>query len=493
MSASSLKKYWLAAGLCGLLFVFLLLARSGMIVFPEKEPAGSGLPDQPPLAGRETWMKVLHQGKKIGYSHTRFTPADTGYRLRETLRMKVTALEQVHRVRLDLTARLHPDLSLDTFESRLDSGGMTFTAAGTVKNEEIEITTTTAGQTRSTRIAVPTPVYPAAGIMERLRGRPLSPGQTMTMTVFDPASLAPVPVRLTVGKRQTIRIRDKDRTAFRLRLSVKGLSQEAWIDKNGNILKQSGLMGMTLVKTDKQGALTGPSGASGDIAALVALPVDTALPDPAGLQRLTVAITGIDTRRLELSGGRQRLENGRLTITRESLDEEAAAESPGTCPGDLAPDMLIQSDHPDIRNLAADITAGIDSDRKKADRLVNWVYRNIDKQPVVSLPSALATLASRQGDCNEHAALLAALTRAAGIPARVETGLVYLEGRFYYHAWNRLYLDRWVTADASRGQLPADVTHIRLIEGDLSRMLDLLPVIGRMQLEIIDFSSRPDK
>ena len=493
MSASPMKKYWLAAGLCGVFFVFLLLARSGMIVFPEKKPAGSAPPDPPPLAGRETWMKVLHQGKKIGYSHTRFTPTKTGYRLQETLRMDVTALGSAHRVRLDLTARLHPDLSLHTFESRLDSGGMTFTAAGAVKKEKIEMTTTTAGQTRSTRIPVPTPVYPAAGILERLRSRPLSPGQTMTMTVFDPASLSPMPVRLTVGEKQTIRIMGKDRTAFRLRLNVKGLTQEAWVDKNGSILKESGLMGMTLVKTDKQGALTGPSGASGDITALVSLPVDTALPDPAGLRQLTVIISGVDTRHLDLTGGRQQMANGRLTITRESLEAAAPPVSPDRRPGDLAPDMLIQSDHPDIRNLAADITADIDTARKKAERLVNWVYRNIDKQPVVSLPNALATLASRQGDCNEHAVLLAALSRAAGIPARVETGLMYLEGRFYYHAWNRLYLDRWVTADASRGQLPADVTHIRLIEGDLNRMLDLLPVIGRMRLQVVDFSPRPDK
>ena len=64
------------------------------------------------------------------------------------------------------------------------------------------------------------------------------------------------------------------------------------------------------------------------------------------------------------------------------------------------------------------------------------MYQNIQKRPVLSVPNALETLRNRVGDCNEHAVLLAALARAAGIPAQVEAGLVYQKGRFYYHAWN---------------------------------------------------------
>jgi transglutaminase-like putative cysteine protease len=90
------------------------------------------------------------------------------------------------------------------------------------------------------------------------------------------------------------------------------------------------------------------------------------------------------------------------------------------------------------------------------------------------------------GDCNEHAMLLAALARAAGIPARVEAGLVYMKGRFYYHAWNLLFLGRWVTADAVFGQLPADVTHLRLVTGSMQQQLDLAAVIGNITIDVID-------
>jgi transglutaminase-like putative cysteine protease len=107
---------------------------------------------------------------------------------------------------------------------------------------------------------------------------------------------------------------------------------------------------------------------------------------------------------------------------------------------------------------------------------------------VLSIPNALETLTHRVGDCNEHAVLLAALARAAGIPTQIEAGLVYLRGRFYYHAWNALFLGKWITADAVMGKMPADVTHIRLVRGEADRQIDLMGVIGQLQLEIVDTS-----
>ena len=151
----------------------------------------------------------------------------------------------------------------------------------------------------------------------------------------------------------------------------------------------------------------------------------------------------------------------------------------------LRPGPFIQSDDEKIRALAQKIVADQSAAVNKARRLVDWVYRNIDKRPVLSLPDALSTLQNRVGDCNEHAVLLAALARAAGIPCRIEAGLVYLKGRFYYHAWNLVYVGRWITVDAVYNQVPADVSHIRLVTGSGSRQLDLMGVIGKLQLKVI--------
>ena len=112
--------------------------------------------------------------------------------------------------------------------------------------------------------------------------------------------------------------------------------------------------------------------------------------------------------------------------------------------------------------------------------------QNIEKRPVLSLPDALSTLENRVGDCNEHAVLLAALARAAGIPCRIEAGLVYMKERFYYHAWNLVYLGRWITVDALFGQIPADVSHIRFVTGSPRQQLDLMGIIGKVKIRVIN-------
>jgi len=82
--------------------------------------------------------------------------------------------------------------------------------------------------------------------------------------------------------------------------------------------------------------------------------------------------------------------------------------------------------------------------------------------------------------------LAVALLRAAGIPAQPEAGLVYLRGRFYYHAWCVLHLGRWITADAVFNQFPADVTHIRLIRGESDEQINLMGIIGKIKLEVLE-------
>jgi transglutaminase-like putative cysteine protease len=154
----------------------------------------------------------------------------------------------------------------------------------------------------------------------------------------------------------------------------------------------------------------------------------------------------------------------------------------------LKPGPFIQSDNQKIRDLAREILKG-EPDAPpltRARKLLDWVYTHIKKRPVLSLPDALSTLENRVGDCNEHAVLLAALARAAGIPTRIEAGLVYLKGRFYYHAWNLMYLGKWITADSLFGQLPADVSHLRFATGSPEQQLDIMGIIGKIQLAVIE-------
>ena len=106
---------------------------------------------------------------------------------------------------------------------------------------------------------------------------------------------------------------------------------------------------------------------------------------------------------------------------------------------------------------------GITGARARAERLTRYVNALLDKKPTVSLPSAREVLRTKVGDCNEHTALYVAMARAAGIPARIAVGLVFVrgvQGAFYYHAWPEVYLDEgngrgmWLPVDPDAQPVP---------------------------------------
>jgi transglutaminase-like putative cysteine protease len=105
----------------------------------------------------------------------------------------------------------------------------------------------------------------------------------------------------------------------------------------------------------------------------------------------------------------------------------------------------------------------------------------------MSIPSAREVLKMRAGDCNEHAALFTAFARSLGIPARICGGIVYSRGSFYYHAWDEVFLQDWISVDPLMNQFPADATHIKLVEGDLDKQLPLLGLLGKLKVEVVEY------
>ena len=117
------------------------------------------------------------------------------------------------------------------------------------------------------------------------------------------------------------------------------------------------------------------------------------------------------------------------------------------------------------------------------------MHENLTQEPSLTVPSARDVLRARRGDCNEHAVLVAALLRAAGLPARLVAGAVYAGDGFYYHAWDELWLGRWVSADAVFAQLPVDATHVKLVDGGPERQVELAAVLGRLAFATVGAGS----
>jgi hypothetical protein len=285
----------------------------------------------------------------------------------------------------------------------------------------------------------------------------------------------------------------KSQNMTKLSIDFMGARQYVWLDEKGRVIREEGMMGLALERTTREAALQGlnlTDAAGVDMTAWASVASNIPIQRPVELDLLKLKIKHIDPRRFFLDGGRQTYRNDILTIQKERLAKmEGEFDAPDVISRKalLRSTPFVQAEHPHIRAALKHIVADLDPPVVKMQKIVRWVYHHLEKQPVLSISNALETLALRKGDCTEHAVLVAALGRAAAIPVTIETGLMYQKGRFYYHAWNVFYLDalnRWITADAVFDQVPADVTHIRFVRGEFEEQLDLIGLLGRLQLEI---------
>lgn len=182
---------------------------------------------------------------------------------------------------------------------------------------------------------------------------------------------------------------------------------------------------------------------------------------------------------------------------------------------DLNASPMLDSSDPKIKELAVTALRNVPanaSQAAKAEALRRFVYQYIDKKDLsVGFASAGEVARTGQGDCTEHAVLLAALLREQGIASRTVSGLVYVdefeghEGIFGYHMWTRAWLKtgqgsgegqaaagHWADLDATLDPDKAfDATHIALGSSSMSQgimandMLVLAPVMGRLTIEPI--------
>lgn len=438
-------------------------------------------------AAEDEWTGIYMQGSKIGFGHYRAVPEAGGLRIEETSVLRLTVLDREQTVQVTVSGVAADDLSLQRFDVALTSDLGTFAARGRVDDRGLELDVTTAGQTSSQRVPLDRPLYlPAAARARLIRGE-LREGRTLTLQVFDAAAMQHQPMTMRVVGRETLTEHGIAVPTWKVRESFRGMESEVWLDEHGRTVRERGPMGLEARRESPADAVaTGWGGAPLDLMGAVAVPVAD-IRDPRGRDHLRLRLAGTAGVAIP-SDARQHGEGADWIIRREAVPT-ATYRLPydgEQWRGELQPTMFMQSDHPQVR-AAARAAVGDETDpRAAAERLRRWVHDELEQRPAATLPNALQVLQTRAGDCNEHAVLYAALARAVGLPARVVAGLVYQNDAFLYHAWDEVWLgEGWVSVDAIFDQMPADVTHLKLVEGGPEAHAALVPLIGRLSIRVL--------
>lgn len=453
---------------------------------------------EPGRASREfdTWMGIYPAAtgdNRIGFVHSVSTPTTRGgiggAQLELTVKLATTMLNAPTEIAITGTAWIPDDTGLADFSLKIRSFGHVMRVSGHVGDEALKLEIETAGERFPIEFPVGRDLLLSGGMGTTTMNLPvLEVGEKVLIDAFDPLTLSTGKAHIECVGLATVQAAGRPVDTKIMTATLSGITSKFWVTPEEEIVRIETPYGFTLRKITREEALgaLGPGGAEELINMMAVKP--RGLKPFRGAARMKIRLTGIASDIAPPSDDlQQRLEDGIYLI--QSPEAPWAEESGGEDLNEyLKGDPFVQVGHPRIAEQALDILGTLDDPWERALALYQWVYDSIEKTIVLSFPSALEVLDVRQGDCNEHTVLYAALSRTAGIPTRIAIGVVWsdtLQG-FYYHAWPEVHVGRWIPVDPTLGQPIADATHIKLLTGNIEAWPQLVPYLGRLNVEVLE-------
>jgi hypothetical protein len=452
----------------------------------------------------DTWMTVLLDGRKIGNMHmTRrveanhvvSTQALTVELSRAGIKVGLSSRET------DTETRQGKPLA---FESRSSISGIENVVRGTIHDDKCDVTTEIGGDRQQRTIDWPRGALLSEGLRLAESRTALKRGESYTELAFQAESVDAVEVVTTVGEAEQVDLPQGRRKLVRVEQLIKlpgaPTTTTAWVDDDQDAKKMTmQLMGYELTMLACSQSCAQAPNQSADILTHALAPAPAGL-TPDDLQHGVVihvsptqeqaelSFAATDEQRVSKSGSGFDLRIAPVTNA-SPLDTESKPVA-----SDSKPNAWLQSDAPEVRKLAAQGIGDAKEPLAQMQNLETFVRGFIrNKNLSVGYASALEVAKNPEGDCTEHAVLLAALGRSVGIPTRVVDGLAYtnhyagVDHVFVPHAWAQAWINgKWQSFDAAL--MGFDAGHIALSvgDGDPWRFFAGLDSLGRMKIDSIE-------
>jgi len=475
-------------------------------------PASRGQEDAELLVDRELWYQVEIQEEPAGWMMTR--EGRRGEHLVTESRTHLEFTRSTAVVAVDMESRFVESRDGRPIEawSRKVLGSQPLLTSYDFQPESVVVVTEHRGESRRQEMAWPEGDWLAPAALERYLQERIEEGaEDLSVRTLDPLlGLEPVATRWTLEARgEVVETRQGKVTTNRWRQVpdyAPEIATTAFVDAEGRLVKSvTLLMGleMTAALAPREEVLRTESAAP---ELLVRSFVEAErIERPRQVRRAVyeVVVDGDSPPELpDVGAQRVEVKDGRLRLTVE------VGSSPKLRDVDPEPYLkastYVSHDDPNVRRLlsqalAKESDAASLSERAEALReLVNGYL--VEKDLNTLLATAAEVAETRSGDCTEHAVLLTALLRAAGIPARVVTGLVYAERFagasqiFGYHMWSQALVDgRWIDLDATLEGSRFDATHIAFatsaLDDERTATRDIArigAIMGKLRIKVLE-------
>ena len=463
----------------------------------------------------ETWDVIYVQGVKVGTSHTVerevFEAGERQVRTELDFHLMFKRFGQTTTQDFKASSTETPQGDVLRFEYEMIMEPSPRRVRGVVVGNVLRMDSTIGGRTTSSELEWPTGTRGFFAIEQSLRRRPIQPGEQRSIRAMQPLVDQIADIRLVAGQYETTRLPSGNRTLLRVQMSQRfgsGIATKAtyWVDRDGEVQRVL-IEGMQMesFRTTREVALREGDSKVFDVGLDLLVKVDRPLAQAHDLRRAVYEVTlgGGDPAEVFASGISQQVEptgehTARIVVTAVRPDQRASDEPDGRLPTDedRQPNSLIQSDDESVVAMAASVAVEEADPWRVAVALEDFVSRTVEVRDFSQVfASAAEVAASKQGDCTEHAVLLAALCRARKIPARVAMGLVYVEREqgFLYHMWTEAWIaDRWIPLDGTLGRGGIGAAHLKLSDSNLagssaySSLLPIINVVGRLKIKVLE-------
>ncbi len=466
----------------------------------------------------DDWHALYLGGAKAGYQHEeiRREVVDGTTTFRTRARQELTISRANFQIRIVMESEVVEDVDgrLIAFKHQTTQGPLSHTVEGVVEGDELVITVSRGANRTVRRVPAPPGLCPRAAWM-LMREKGLEPGTRYAMQVF----LAELPERdvtmeVTVGGKEPVQLYEVTRTLHRVDITTNilpGMPLATWVDDDVTVwlsrMAFSPLIVIEMRKVPKEVALSPAEPAELFFASLER--TDEQIPNPRQLEYLELVLVPAEGVSAELhvpSDAYQQVRETKaglaVTIRRAHGDPAKSYTLPyaeAEHADLLQPNQWLEIQDPLVAQMARE-AVGEESDALAAARRIEDFVEKVitTKDMSMGTASAAETAEHKTGDCSEHAVLVAALARAAGIPSRVVCGLACLSevpgrqgGAFGYHMWAEVYVGEWLPLDAALGG--HDATHLVLARTDLNGPGDLLDIVsavcqflGKVKIEVVE-------
>ncbi len=421
------------------------------------------------------YMGIYLKGYKVGYLASRIDTVEDGYRVYSSTYMKLSPIAGMEKeVTYKVTANTDCSYNLKNFEFSMFSDDYLFEAKGERQGDELSVEVNIGGGKRKEVYRLKSPYMPAT-----IEGLVMT-GKTGKFEFFDPTLQSVFEIEVeNLGEDM---LEGNPVTKYRVRQS--GIEIIFWVSDKGELLRSESPIGLVMIK-EKKVLKEDIKPAGFKLYDSYAIRVEKEIENPRDISMLKIRLDSVELSGLRIEDDRQTLRGNILTI--RTINPGESSVIPEDVKEFLKATTFIPSDDEKIKKIAKEVV-GEEKGLGAVAKIISYVDKKLADKPTFSIPNALDALNSGEGDCNEHSALAVALLQAAGIPSRVEVGLVYVNGAFYYHAWVGVYLGgKWISSDPTFGQVIADPTHVKLEYGGFENQAKLYRVINKLRISVLDY------